>query len=257
MSIPFGNNDMAALLELLTHNGKQGTGYFDVLMRSMATHLADEKESGRISPSEYATSYVELASVTLQGAINYLIQAPEAMQRAKLAGVQIEIANKELDLKDKELEIKKEELEQAKKQNELLEEQRRKLIAETEQIIQNTANAKEQGKALVHETKSALFKAQAMEYRAWAEHAVVKDLLPDGTPIGGSLGKDNKVKDAQATSFKARDIFQMVQSLQSSNTAQITTLQEADIAPNFTTGKALDNAVTKYFSELGIVVSPS
>lgn len=240
---------MTSLLELLTHNGKQGTGYFDVLMRSMASHLAEERELGRISPSEYAKSYVELSAATLQGAIGYLTSAPESLQRARLAEAQVDIAIKELELKEQALI-------NAQKQNDLIEWQIKKMIAEIANIEQTTSNLEEQGRALVFETVSAGHKAEALEYRVDAEYAVTHDTLPDGSPVAGSLGKDNQVKDEQITTFKAKNLYQMIQGLQSSNTAQVTTLGDVTIAPDFTIGKNIDTAIVKYFSELGVPMLP-
>lgn len=254
MALPISKADMSDMLELLTHKGKEGTGYFDVLMRSISSQLQDEFEAQRISPAEYAQTYAELTSSALSGAISYLVQAPAALEQGNLVAAQVEIAKAELALKEKELEIREQELLQAQKQNLLIDAQIANMTADTAQKQQTTANLVEQGKALVFETVSAEQKSLAMEYRAWAEYAVTNDLMPDGTAVGGTVAKDNAVKQAQATAFKAKDLYQMINMNQSSNTAQITTLGDVSIAPTVTTGASIDNAVQAYYSLIGVTV---
>lgn len=254
MSLPISKNDMTDMLELLTHKGKAGTGYFDIIMRSISSQLQGEFDAGRISPSEYATAYAELTSAALSGAISYLVQAPASLQQGKLVEAQVEIAKWDAKIREKELAIREEELAQAIKQNELLAQQLLKLQAETDNLIQTTANLLEQGKALVFETDSAKYKAKAMEYRADAEYAVTHDLLPNATQVGGTIAKDNAVKEAQATAFKAKDLYQMINMNQSSNTAQVTTLGDVTIAPTVTTKESIDSQVAAYYSLLGISI---
>ena len=254
MSLPVSKSDMSDMLELLTHKGKAGTGYFDVIMRSIASQLKAEFEASRISPSEYANLYAELTNSALSGAISYLVQAPSALQQGKLIEAQVAIAKLDADIREKELAIREQELLQAQKQNELLTAQIANMTADTAQKVQTTANLVEQGKALVHETVAAEYKAAAMEYRADAEFAVTHDLLPNGSAVGGSIAKDNAVKDAQATAFKAKDLYQLINMNNSSNTAQVTTLGDVSIAPTATTKAALDNAISKYYALIGVTI---
>lgn len=255
MALPISTTDMADLLELLTHNGKKGTGYFDELMRSVHTHVQAEYDSGRISPAEYAKAYVEVTNGAMSGAINYLTTAPAALYQAKLVEQQVELANVEVNIKLKELELKEKELAQADAQLEVLVAQKAKLVADAANVEQTTLNLNEQHKALVHETVSAEHKATALEYRSWAEYATTHDNLPDGAPVLGSLGVDKRVKEANIVSFKAKDMYQMVNALQSSNTAQITTLGDVSISPLSTTGDKIDNAVEAYYNLLGVTVN--
>lgn len=245
---------MSDILELLTHNGKEGTGYFDEVMRSINTHIQAEFEAGRIAPAEYAKVYSEIISTGLQGAISYLTGAPEALERAALVAKQVELADAEIKIKFKELELAEKAIEKADAELELVAEQKLKLIAETANIEQTTLNLTEQGKALVWDTTSAEHRSVALEYRAWAEYATTHDMLPDGTPVKGSIGKDMATKEAQMISFKAKDMFQMVSSMQQSNTAQVTTLGDVTIAPNSTNASTIDSQVAAYYALLGITV---
>lgn len=254
MTISINKNDMATLLELLTHNGKEGTGYFDEMMRSVTSHVVSEYESQRISANEYAKTYAEVLGVTLQSAISYILQAPKAFAELDVIRKQLEIANADLALKQKEVELKDKQMQQITKELELVDAQKAKLAAETANITQNTANMVEQSKALIHETTAAQHKATATEYRAMAEYAATHDRLPDGTLVSGSIGKDNATKEAQALSLKARDMFQVISGNVSSNTAQITTLSDTTIAPTYTTGSNIDKAINAYYSLLGVPV---
>lgn len=245
---------MATILELLTHNGKAGTGYFDTMMRSVTNHVVDEYESQRISANEYAKVYVETLGTTLQSAIAYILQAPKAFAELELVQTQIDIAKADLEIRQKEILLKAKEIEQITKQLELIDPQKAKLVAETANITQNTANAVEQGKALAHETTASMHKATATEYRAMAEYAATHDMLPDGQPVAGSIGKDNATKVAQSLSLKARDMYQVISGNVSSNTAQITTLSDVTIAPSYTTGANIDKAIGAYYSLIGVNV---
>ncbi|AUR93618.1 coil containing protein [Vibrio phage 1.188.A._10N.286.51.A6] len=247
-------DDMSALLELLTLNDKSGTGYFDVLMRSVHSHIQAEHQAGRITAGEYAKAYIEITNGTLGGVIQYIIQAPSAFKQALLADEQIAIAKEELKIREQEVLIRIEELEQAKLQGDLIAAQVKKVEAETLNIEQSTRNLIKQEEQLVHEVEASLHKAKALEYRVDAEYAATHDVLPDGNPVKGTIGKDNAQKEAQSLSFKMRDMFQMINANQSSNTAQITTLSSVDIAPTYTTGNSIDSAISKYYAELGITV---
>lgn len=98
----------------LTTVSVDGTGIFDVLMRSAETHLDQEFKKSRIKGPEYATVYLGSLTAVLNASLQYLL----SKQRA-----------------DKEAE--------------LLDQQRLQAVAQTALITQQTLNAVTEGLVLV------------------------------------------------------------------------------------------------------------
>ena len=154
---------------LVTDGTLTGNGIFDTWMRALGAHLKREYAEQRITGDEYAKAYIALMNNLLNAAVGFHTQdAQLAMAQEKLKyelqllDAQVKLAAKELAHKDKDLELKDKEL--ALKDKDL------------EQV--------------------ALAEAQLK-----AADAQYKDTV-DGQPIGGVLGKQMKVYDAQAKGFK-------------------------------------------------------
>lgn len=80
----------------LTTVALDGTGVFDVLMRSFKAHLTKEFDSNRISGSEYTKAYVALTTGAMSNAVQFLmtkdaayLQAIQAQYQAQTAQVQL------------------------------------------------------------------------------------------------------------------------------------------------------------------------
>lgn len=58
---------------LLTTTDLEGTGIFDILMKTVKLHLAEEYTGGRITGKEYSTVYLGSISAVLQSSVAYLV----------------------------------------------------------------------------------------------------------------------------------------------------------------------------------------
>ena len=61
----------------LTSQQLDGTGVFDILMKTAKLHLQDEYDNGRISGKEYATVYLETIKSVLADSIQYLVNSEQ------------------------------------------------------------------------------------------------------------------------------------------------------------------------------------
>ena len=87
-----------------------GTGYFDVLMKTINLHIEDQYNKSRLTGPDYATVYLGLVQAALTQSQQFALQ--EKLQEAQIDGIlqdnilktkQLEIAQKELDIKAYEL----------------------------------------------------------------------------------------------------------------------------------------------------------
>lgn len=173
-------------LDDLTTGLVGGTGAFDKIMESHKAHLKEQYEKGLITGDQYSKVYVELTSVAMQTAIQFLLagesshwqavamqySARKAEIDAVTAGVQLEIAKAQLAAQFRQAEV---------------------LEAQYVLTLMQVALA------------DAQFQLTNEQYEA--ARAQTRDTLSDGvTAIAGLLGKqkdlytqqiDSYVKDAQ------------------------------------------------------------
>jgi len=76
-----------------------GAGVFDVLMRSIDSHLDKQYSSGRIKGSDYATVYLGALQTTLQQAIAFVLAEQKAEKELDLLGEQILTAQSDRTIK--------------------------------------------------------------------------------------------------------------------------------------------------------------
>jgi hypothetical protein len=74
-------------LERLTSATTNGSGAFDVLMRAVKAHLAEEFESQRITGNEYSTVYLGAMTAVLQTSIQFLLNEQQARKIAAEIGL--------------------------------------------------------------------------------------------------------------------------------------------------------------------------
>lgn len=81
------DNLLATPINKLTTVELNGTGAFDVLMRSVKLHLQEEYDEGRIVGKEYATVYIGAITAVLQTASQHLINEQMAHKTASEIGL--------------------------------------------------------------------------------------------------------------------------------------------------------------------------
>lgn len=91
-------------LKDLTVSEVNGSGAFDVLMKSVTAHLDRERSQGRITNNEFAKSYVEFSTAAMGAAIQFLLSKDQAywasvtaQNQAKLSLVELAKAQVEFE----------------------------------------------------------------------------------------------------------------------------------------------------------------
>ena len=79
------------IADLTTVDKKDGTGTFDVLMRAVKEHMADEYTQGRIQGAEYSTVYLGALQQTMQQSIAFLLQKDKQSYELQLLQLQADM----------------------------------------------------------------------------------------------------------------------------------------------------------------------
>lgn len=79
----------AITIQEVTTGAINGTGTFDVLMRTVDTHIQEEHSSGRITGNDYATVYLGALQSTLTQAMSFVLQQQQSDKQAELLGAQV------------------------------------------------------------------------------------------------------------------------------------------------------------------------
>lgn len=88
-----------ALIDIgdVTTGSLDGTGYFDILMRTVSLHLQREWTGGRITGDVYAKAYLEALNNALNQAIGFVISVNQAAVNEDLIRAQIDQTRAQID----------------------------------------------------------------------------------------------------------------------------------------------------------------
>jgi len=73
--------------DLLTDGLMDGTGVFDILIKTVKLHLMEEYDAGRISGKEYSTVYLGALSAVLQQSIQYIVNHQQTIKTTTEIGL--------------------------------------------------------------------------------------------------------------------------------------------------------------------------
>lgn len=160
----------------LTTASVDGTGVFDVLMRSVKGHLEQEFTKGRIKGNEYATVYLGAMQSTLNAAVQF------ALQR--------ELQNAEISVKESQKCLLDAQFDKTVAETGMVVDLRQKTAAETNLLDAKTINEGKQGIVLDKQAlllveqaeafdKDHLAKMQDLRVKEWA---TARTTDPDNTP---------------------------------------------------------------------------
>lgn len=157
-----------ALIDIgdVTTGSLDGTGYFDILMRTVSLHLQREWTGGRITGDVYAKAYLEALNNALNQAIGFVISVNQAEVNEDLIRAQIDQIRAQVD--------------QSKAQVDQIRAQIAQMQVQEDQI-----------RAQI----------ELIGYQGNAEQAKYKDVV-DGLTVAGSIGKQKDVYSAQIKGFK-------------------------------------------------------
>ena len=104
----------------ITTGAIDGTGTFDVLMRTVFLHLQREYSANRITGDAYAKAYIEIMNNTLAQATQYVVAAFQATANDELVAAQIRKIDKDNELVDSQIQKINKDIEMVTKQIELI-----------------------------------------------------------------------------------------------------------------------------------------
>ena len=205
---------------LVTDGTVTGNGIFDIWMRTLGAHLKREYAEQRITGDEYAKAYISLMNNLLNTAVGFLTQdAQLAMSQEQMrhditiSDAQLLMAQTKLThdiaISDAQLTLAQDKLaHDIKITDAQLVMAQTKLGHETQLLDAQVENLSAQvslaNKELILKDKDLALKEKQVALAAAqikAAEVQYKDTV-DGQPVGGVLGKQMKVYDAQAKGFK-------------------------------------------------------
>ena len=87
----------------ITSGAIDGTGSFDIMMKTVFLHLQREFSSGRITGDMYAKAYIELMNNTVAQAIQFTVSAAQTSANDELIAAQIKKINKDIEMVDAQI----------------------------------------------------------------------------------------------------------------------------------------------------------
>jgi hypothetical protein len=225
---------MYALLTKLTNadltTGVDGTGTFDVLMKSFAAHLKVEYNANRITGAEYTKAFIALTESAMGGAVQFLLGRDQAFwqaQTAQIAAITARIG-----------------LESAKVQHAAL--QFQALTAEVDYALTKLKLATEDAQygTLKYQLDN-LMPAQLtlLREQVEAQRAQTLDTRVDGVPVSGTLGKQRELYNQQITSYQRDSEAKAAKMFVDAWITQ-KTIDEGLLPPNGFTNASLDEVLT-------------
>ena len=202
----------------LSESKVDGAGVFDLLMKSVNGHLAQQFDLNRIKGAEYATVYLGSIESTLRVALDFLIQRDKAALEAQLLQLQIELGQIEKEKAGVELEKTRVELQILQQQALKIPHEIELLKAQASLTSQQALNAVVEGRVL--EAQICKLKAEYDLIMAQIQKAIKEDELltqkvatekaqTNGTGVDPNsvIGRQIILYKAQADGF-ARDAEQ-------------------------------------------------
>ena len=221
---------------------KDGTGIFDVLMRSTKEHLDTEFANNRIRGPEYSTVYLGSLQSTLEAAMAFLAQRHKLALETALLDKQIELATKEIEKADAQLA-------QIAAQTTLIEQQRLNAIVEGTVLVAQECKLRAEYDVIMLTKMKTTAETELLNQKKVTESAQISSTNVDPTSV---LGRQASLYQAQTTGF-ARDAEQKAAKLLIDSWNVRRTTDEATSAN--TTNKLDDatvgQAVTKLLAGIG------
>ena len=164
-----------ALIDIgdVTTGSLDGTGYFDILMRTVSLHLQREWTGGRITGDVYAKAYLEALNNALNQAIGFVISVNQAAVNEDLIRAQIDQTRAQID----------------------------QIIAQVAQMQVQEDLIRAQVAQMQVQEDQIRAQIELIGYQGNAEQAKYKDVV-DGLTVAGSIGKQKDVYSAQIKGFK-------------------------------------------------------
>lgn len=164
-------------IDELTSTLVDGPGVFDKIMTSFKNHLKEEFDAQRITGAEYTNAYIALVQAALQGAIQFLLAKDKASLEAALGainGINAVISNATA-----------------------------KVQLASAQAEAHTRRAQYSNAVLQLATQDAQY--EGAKEQAETSRAQTQDTRTDGSPVQGTVERQNKLLEQQKESFARKD----------------------------------------------------
>lgn len=240
----------------LTTGQIDGTGTFDILMKSARAHLQREFEQNRITGEQYTKAYIALTEAALGNAVQFLVSRDQsywagiaAKLNAQVAQAQVIKARLELELVKGQLQIQRHEASLVEANYGLT---KMKIASESVAYCQGKFNLDH----MLPEQKKMLQEQLLMtQEQHEAARAQTLNTRRDGTPIVGMLGKQRDLYEQQVTSYK-RDAEVKVAKIFSDAWITMKTLDEGLLPPSGFTNANLDQILLGLKANVGLTPAP-
>lgn len=180
-------------IDSLTTGTREGSGSFDVLMRSVKAHLENEYSQGRITGDQYTSAYVAAIQLAMQEAVQYQLSYP--------------VTNQQIELLEQQVALATEQVTAQRTQNQILEEQltlaQRNITQADSQIAllnQQLINAQSENQLIQQNITRAEAETSILEQRRLTEEAQTKDTV-GGSPVAGLIGRQASLFENQAEGY--------------------------------------------------------
>lgn len=249
---------MATELDIsdITTGSIDGTGAFDVLMRTVGLHLTNEYAQGRITGDRYAQSYTEALIATLDQATRFIVSSAQVDQQDVLHQAQIDKIYKEIEVMGVQMDQIVAQTGMVTAQTAQVSAQEDLTIAQTAQTTKQTELTTAQIAKVGADTSLVGTQEQLVTYQGKTEQAKYTDTI-DGAAVTGVVGKQKEVYAAQAKGFKDSALQAATKIMVDTWSVRRTT----DEATQTTEASGLydgniGNAVTTMFTNLNIPEAP-
>ena len=232
---------MGISISNITVNDLTGNGIFDILMRSVNTHIAQEYQANRLQGKEYATVYLGALNSVLQLAIQF--------------GLAVDKTNLELLNQTKQLEI-------AEQQRLNLLQEGLNLVAQRALLVAQTETAVQQGLNLVDErltSAKARLRTDA-EITLINQKTATETAQVDGAGVteDSVIGKQNTLYTAQIDGVKQDAVQKAAQILIGTWNARRTTDDTTEASyENRLEDLSIGNVVAKMMTGISVDLPPA
>lgn len=222
---PLYQNVTPVTIEELTSGTVDGTGAFDVIMKSMKAHLQEEYKANRISGAEYTKAYIAMVQSAMDQGVQFVLQKDQAMwaainaqiaaitgriamQTAKvqLASIQLEAQTARANYALTKMKLSTESITYCTAQYQLtsmLPVQLSKLTAEkVGQEAQNTTLQYTLANILPQQVENLKAQEKLYDEQTEAQRGQTSDNRTDGAIIKGVMGKQKDLYVQQITSYQ-------------------------------------------------------
>lgn len=226
----------------LTQATLAGTGAFDVLMRSVKTHLDDQFTAGRIKGPEYATVYLGSLELAMQSGLTFLLNQRKNDLEAQLLEKQIELATIEVTKANAQVA-------QIQAQTDLIEQQLLNAVTENTVLVAQECKLRAEFDHITAQTLKVNGEIALLTQKTATERAQTQALGVDADSV---VGKQKGLYQAQTDGF-ARDAEQKAAKALIDTWSVRRTTDEATVADgvNMLNDTAVGRAVSKLLQGVG------